>query len=195
MANAWLSGTVSSFPSAEFDSSGDREAGSRRTDDRSSHPEMFSDSRLAERRDAGIHAAPWSALNLRFQKILVDDDNFVTNPALLRRGIQDKIANAILIKLNQIGTVTETLDCIQLSRDNGYGAVISHRSGETDDASIADLAVAAGMGQIKTGSVCRGERIANTIALSRLNANRGRRPNMRVLASSNAGRRRSGRSQ
>jgi enolase len=91
---------------------------------------------------------------------LVGDDNFVTNPALFRQGIKDGIANAILIKLNQIGTVTETLDCIQMARENGYGAVISHRSGETDDTSIADLAVAAGMGQIKTGSACRGERIA-----------------------------------
>ena len=91
---------------------------------------------------------------------LVGDDNFVTNPALFERGIKDDIANAILIKLNQIGTVTETLHCIQMARDHGYGAVISHRSGETDDTSIADLAVAAGMGQIKTGSACRGERIA-----------------------------------
>jgi len=91
---------------------------------------------------------------------LVGDDNFVTNPALFRQGIKDGIANAILIKLNQIGTVTETLECIQIARENGYGAVISHRSGETDDTSIADLAVAAGMGQIKTGSTSRGERIA-----------------------------------
>ena len=91
---------------------------------------------------------------------LVGDDNFVTNPILLRQGIKDGIANAILIKLNQIGTVTETLDCIDLARKNGYGAVISHRSGETDDTTIADLAVAAGMGQIKTGSASRGERIA-----------------------------------
>ena len=91
---------------------------------------------------------------------LVGDDNFVTNPALFRQGIKDGIANAILIKLNQIGTVTETLECIQIARENGYGAVISHRSGETDDTSIADIAVAAGMGQIKTGSTSRGERIA-----------------------------------
>jgi enolase len=91
---------------------------------------------------------------------LVGDDNFVTNPALFRQGIKDGIANAILIKLNQIGTVTETLECIDIARAHGYGAVISHRSGETDDTSIADLAVAAGMGQIKTGSACRGERIA-----------------------------------
>lgn len=91
---------------------------------------------------------------------LVGDDNFVTNPEIFKQGIKDGVANAILIKLNQIGTVTETLECIQIARENGYGAVISHRSGETDDTSIADLAVAAGMGQIKTGSTSRGERIA-----------------------------------
>ncbi|MDR5727966.1 MAG: phosphopyruvate hydratase [Terriglobia bacterium] len=91
---------------------------------------------------------------------LVGDDNFVTNPTLFRQGIRDGIANAILIKLNQIGTLTETLECIEIARQNGYGAIISHRSGETDDTSIADLAVAAGMGQIKTGSTSRGERIA-----------------------------------
>ena len=91
---------------------------------------------------------------------LIGDDNFVTNPNLFRQGIKDGIANAILIKLNQIGTLTETLECIEIARANGYGAVISHRSGETDDTSIADLAVAAGMGQIKTGSTSRGERIA-----------------------------------
>ena len=91
---------------------------------------------------------------------MIGDDNFVTNPTIFRQGIKDGIANAILIKLNQIGTVTETLECIQIARENGYGAVISHRSGETDDTSIADLAVAAGMGQIKTGSISRGERIA-----------------------------------
>ncbi len=104
----------------------------------------------------------WQAITkeLGGQIQLVGDDNFVTNPAIFSQGIKDGIANAILIKLNQIGTVTETLDCIQMARDNGYGAVISHRSGETDDTSIADLAVAAGMGQIKTGSACRGERIA-----------------------------------
>lgn len=91
---------------------------------------------------------------------LVGDDNFVTNPDLFLQGIQDGIANAILIKLNQIGTVTETLDCIEMARLHGYTAVISHRSGETDDTSIADLAVATGVGQIKAGSASRGERIA-----------------------------------
>jgi enolase len=104
----------------------------------------------------------WQAITkeLGGQIQLIGDDNFVTNPEIFSKGIKDGIANAILIKLNQIGTVTETLDCIQMARENGYGAVISHRSGETDDTSIADLAVAAGMGQVKTGSACRGERIA-----------------------------------
>lgn len=91
---------------------------------------------------------------------LVGDDNFVTNPRLFRQGIRDGIANAILIKLNQIGTVSETLECIAIAKDHGYGAVISHRSGETEDTSIADLAVATGVGQIKTGSASRSERIA-----------------------------------
>ena len=90
---------------------------------------------------------------------LVGDDVFVTNPKILQKGITDGIANSVLIKLNQIGTVTETLQCIQLALKNGYTAVISHRSGETEDTTIADLAVATGTGQIKTGSACRGERI------------------------------------
>ena len=122
------------------------------------YPEIWSlEDGMAEDDHAG-----WQAITkeLGGQIQLVGDDNFVTNPEIFSKGIKDGIANAILIKLNQIGTVTETLDCIQMARANGYGAVISHRSGETDDTSIADLAVAAGMGQIKTGSACRGERIA-----------------------------------
>jgi len=91
---------------------------------------------------------------------LVADDIFVTNPSIFSEGIRRGIANSILIKLNQIGTITETLRCIEMARSNGYTAVISHRSGETDDTTIADFAVATGVGQIKTGSVCRGERIA-----------------------------------
>jgi len=91
---------------------------------------------------------------------LVADDIFVTNPSIFNEGIRRGIANSILIKLNQIGTITETLRCIDMARSNGYTAVISHRSGETDDTTIADFAVATGVGQIKTGSVCRGERIA-----------------------------------
>jgi len=122
------------------------------------YPEIWSlEDGMAEDDHAG-----WQAITkeLGNQIQLVGDDNFATNPDIFSKGIKDGIANAILIKLNQIGTVTETLECVQMARENGYGAVISHRSGETDDTSIADLAVAAGMGQIKTGSACRGERIA-----------------------------------
>jgi enolase len=91
---------------------------------------------------------------------LVGDDLFVTNRKRLSNGIQDNVANSILIKLNQIGTVTETLETINLAHANNYRSIISHRSGETEDTSIADLAVAMGSGQIKTGSVCRSERTA-----------------------------------
>jgi enolase len=91
---------------------------------------------------------------------LVGDDIFVTNPELIRKGIDQKVANAVLIKVNQIGTVTETLKAIQTAREAGYRVVISHRSGETEDTFIADLAVAVNAGQIKTGSLCRSERIA-----------------------------------
>lgn len=91
---------------------------------------------------------------------LVGDDLFVTNPRIFEAGIRNGLANSILIKLNQIGTVSETLDCIQMARDNGYTFIISHRSGETSDTTIADLAVACGGGQIKTGSTCRSDRVA-----------------------------------
>ena len=99
---------------------------------------------------------------------LVADDIFVTNPKILSKGIQEGIGNSILIKLNQIGTVTETLDCVELARRNGYTSVISHRSGETEDAFIADLAVATGAGQIKTGSASRTDRIAKYNQLLRI---------------------------
>jgi enolase len=91
---------------------------------------------------------------------IVGDDNLVTNPKYIRRGIAERTCTAALIKLNQIGTVTETLEAIELCRNAGWGFVISHRSGETEDTFIADLAVAMGGGQIKTGSLCRSERIA-----------------------------------
>jgi enolase len=91
---------------------------------------------------------------------LVGDDNFVTNPKIFAQGINSGIANAILIKLNQIGTVSETLETVAMAQEADYGAVISHRSGETEDAFIADFAVGTGAGQIKTGSLCRSERIA-----------------------------------
>jgi enolase len=91
---------------------------------------------------------------------LVGDDNFVTNPAIITDAITEGIANAALIKLNQIGTVTETLEAMRLCRDAGYGQMVSHRSGETTDTFIADLTVATGCGQLKSGAPARGERVA-----------------------------------
>ena len=91
---------------------------------------------------------------------IVGDDIFVTNTKFIERGIKEKTSNAVLIKLNQIGTVTETVEAINLCRKAGWGFVISHRSGETEDTFMADFAVAMGGGQIKTGSACRSERIA-----------------------------------
>jgi len=103
----------------------------------------------------------WSALtrSLGNRIQLVGDDLFVTNPAILDRGIREGAANAILIKLNQIGTLSETLEAIRRAREAGFAAVVSHRSGETEDTSIADLAVGSDCGQIKTGSLCRTERV------------------------------------
>ncbi|HHF7366753.1 TPA: phosphopyruvate hydratase [Legionella bozemanae] len=100
---------------------------------------------------------------------LVGDDIFVTNPKILREGITQKVANAILIKVNQIGTLSETRQTIQLAHQNGYRCVMSHRSGETEDTFIADLAVATGCGQIKTGSLCRTDRVAKYNQLLRIN--------------------------
>ena len=99
---------------------------------------------------------------------LVGDDVFVTNPEILARGIAEKVGNALLVKLNQIGTVSETLDAVKMARDAGYTSVISHRSGETEDATIADLAVATNAGQIKTGSASRTDRTAKYNQLLRI---------------------------
>ncbi len=99
---------------------------------------------------------------------VVGDDLFVTNTKLLARGIESKSANSILIKLNQIGTVTETFEAIEMARRAGYTSIVSHRSGETEDVSIADLVVAAGTGQIKTGSLCRSDRVAKYNQLLRI---------------------------
>ncbi|WII94748.1 phosphopyruvate hydratase [Moraxella haemolytica] len=99
---------------------------------------------------------------------LVGDDLFVTNPKILKEGIDKNIANAILIKYNQIGTLSETLDAIYLAKEHGYATVISHRSGETEDATIADLAVGTAAGQIKTGSLCRSDRVAKYNQLLRI---------------------------
>ncbi|HLG18363.1 MAG TPA: phosphopyruvate hydratase [Bdellovibrionota bacterium] len=112
----------------------------------------------------------WSELTRALGQSLqiVGDDIFVTNPSLLQRGIEDKTANAILIKLNQIGTVTETLQTIELAQESGFATVISHRSGETEDSFIADLAVATSAGQIKTGAPCRTDRVAKYNQLLRI---------------------------
>jgi enolase 1/2/3 len=106
---------------------------------------------------------------------LVGDDVFVTNPTFLRRGIDEGVANAILVKVNQIGTLTETLDVIALARDAGYATVISHRSGETEDTTIADLAVAVNAGQIKTGAPSRTDRVAKYNQLLRIEEELGGR--------------------
>ncbi|HSD81996.1 MAG TPA: phosphopyruvate hydratase [Solirubrobacteraceae bacterium] len=106
---------------------------------------------------------------------LVGDDVFVTNPAILREGIERRVGNSVLIKLNQIGTLTETLDTIALARDAGYKVVISHRSGETEDTFIADLAVATGAGQIKSGAPARSERVAKYNRLLRIEEELGDR--------------------
>ncbi|HEV3350536.1 MAG TPA: phosphopyruvate hydratase, partial [Methylomirabilota bacterium] len=112
----------------------------------------------------------WSALTHRLgdRCQLVGDDVFVTNPAILQEGIRKGIANAILLKVNQIGTLTETLEAVELAKRAGYGTVISHRSGETEDAFVADLAVGVNAGQIKTGSLARGERTAKYNQLLRI---------------------------
>jgi enolase len=120
----------------------------------------------------------WDGWKLLTQRIgsrvqLVGDDLFVTNVERLRRGIEGGTANAILIKLNQIGSLTETLDCIRVATENGYRSIISHRSGETEDAFIADLAVATNAGQIKTGSLSRSDRVAKYNQLLRIGSELG----------------------
>jgi enolase len=121
----------------------------------------------------GLHEEDWSNWQALTQKIgskvqLVGDDLFVTNKIRLQQGIEKAAANSILIKLNQIGTLTETLATIDLGMRHGYNSIISHRSGETEDTTIADLAVATRAGQIKTGSLCRSERVAKYNRLLRI---------------------------
>ena len=118
-------------------------------------------------------AALTAALGDRVQ--LVGDDVFVTNPERLQRGIDARVANSILVKVNQIGTLTETLEAIGLAKDNGYTAVISHRSGETEDSTIADLVVATNAGQIKTGAPARSDRVAKYNQLLRIEEELGAR--------------------
>ena len=113
----------------------------------------------------GLAEEDWDSWEILTEKLsnkvqLVGDDLFVTNQKRLRRGIDKKVANSILIKPNQIGTLTETLDTIQLAKENGYTTVISHRSGETEDTTIAEIAVGVNAGQIKTGAPCRTDRVS-----------------------------------
>ena len=112
----------------------------------------------------------WKALTDKLGRgiQLVGDDLFVTNTKILQRGIDEGIANSILIKFNQIGTLSETLQAIRMATEAGFTSVISHRSGETEDTTIADLAVGTGAGQIKTGSLCRSDRVAKYNQLLRI---------------------------
>jgi len=128
----------------------------------------------------GLHEDDWSGwarlterLGSRVQ--LVGDDLFVTNPLRLQRGIDESVGNAVLVKINQIGTLSEAFECVNLARRNGYGSVISHRSGETEDSIIADIAVATNAGQIKTGSLSRTDRIAKYNQLLRIEEELGDR--------------------
>jgi enolase len=126
----------------------------------------------------GLDESDWAGWRVLTQKLgkrvqLVGDDLFVTNTEILKRGIDEDIANSILIKFNQIGSLTETLNAIAMAKEAGYTAVISHRSGETEDATIADLAVGTGAGQIKTGSLCRSDRVAKYNRLLRIESELG----------------------
>jgi enolase len=138
----------------------------------------------------GMDEEDWDGWKLLTEKLgervqLVGDDLFVTNPERLRRGIELGVGNSILVKVNQIGTLTETLEAIRISRDAGYTAVISHRSGETEDTTIADLAVATGAGQIKTGAPSRSDRVAKYNRLLRIEEELGDQaqfPGLRAFA-------------
>jgi enolase len=140
----------------------------------------------------GMDENDWAGWKYLTDKIggkvqLVGDDLFVTNTKKLQQGIERGVANAILIKVNQIGTVSETLEAIELARRNGYTSIISHRSGETEDTFIADLAVGTGAGQIKTGSASRTDRIAKYNQLLRIEEELGQTAEFLALASVNCG--------
>ena len=154
-------------------------------ENKSFNSEGFSDylAELAEKHpilsiEDGLDESDWEGWAYLTQKLgskiqLVGDDLFVTNTAILQRGIEQNIGNSILIKFNQIGSLSETLDAIAMAKAAGFTAVISHRSGETEDTTIADLAVATGAGQIKTGSACRSDRVAKYNRLLRIEAELG----------------------
>jgi enolase len=140
----------------------------------------------------GLDENDWAGWKILTEKIgskvqLVGDDLFVTNTKKLQRGIEEGVANAILVKLNQIGSVSETLETIELARRNGYTSIISHRSGETEDTFIADLAVGTGAGQIKTGSASRTDRIAKYNQLLRIEEELGQTAEFLGKASVNCG--------
>jgi enolase len=128
----------------------------------------------------GLAEDDWDAWELLTRELgdrvqLVGDDLFVTNPERLRQGIERGVGNSILVKVNQIGTLTETIEAVRLAQANGYTAVMSHRSGETEDATIADLAVALGTGQIKTGAPARSDRTSKYNRLLRIEGELGER--------------------
>ena len=128
----------------------------------------------------GLDEDDWDAWKLMTKKIgkkiqLVGDDLFVTNVKKLSKGIDEKVANSILIKVNQIGTLTETINAVELAQKNSYTSIMSHRSGETEDTTIADLSVALQTGQIKTGSASRSDRVAKYNQLLRIEENLGKK--------------------
>jgi enolase len=140
----------------------------------------------------GLAEDDWKGWKILTEKIgrtvqLVGDDLFVTNTKRLQRGIEEGVGNSILVKVNQIGTISETLDAIELARRNGYMSIISHRSGETEDTFIADLAVGTGAGQIKTGSASRTDRIAKYNQLLRIEEELGQTAEFLGKASVNCG--------
>ena len=158
--------------------------------------EVASDEGFPDQREAkypiisiedGLDESDWDGWKYQTEKLgdrvqLVGDDLFVTNTSILGRGIELGVANSILIKFNQIGTLSETLDAINMAKEAGYSVVISHRSGETEDTTIADLAVATAAGQIKTGSLCRSDRVAKYNRLLRIEAELGEQAQYRGLA-------------
>jgi enolase len=134
----------------------------------------------------GLSQDDWAGFALMKQAIgqkvqIMGDDLFVTNPARIQAGIEKNAANSVLIKLNQIGSVSETIKAIQLAQSAGWTCVVSHRSGETEDAFIADFVVGAGTGQIKTGSMCRSERVAKYNRLMMIERELGSKAKMAVF--------------
>jgi enolase len=134
----------------------------------------------------GLAEDDWAGYQLMTKKLgkkiqIVGDDLFVTNPMRLKIGIEKKVANSILIKLNQIGTVSETIDAIAIATEAGYTSIVSHRSGETEDTTIADFVVGLGTGQIKTGSLCRSERTAKFNQILRIEEELGKKSKIAKL--------------